>query len=606
MLHFLVIGIALFTAYRWIAPADSGGRRIVITQGVVDDLVTQHVAARGREPSAVELNHLIEAYVREEILYREGVRLGLERDDIVVKRRVRQKIEVIAEEDAATRAPTDADLSAYLVANQARFVQLAVLTFEQVFIGELTSGPGVVQAVAVTREALRKGADPEDLGKPTLLPHRMTRTPADLVTRDFGASFAAALEKVPVGEWVGPIDSSFGAHYVQRFGSHAGGGAATRRRAGPCPPGMGKRSPPARPQRRVHQDARRIHGQHRNEAAGRSAMRLLSFLVVTVAVLLEMVVPARADEFKPGYLLLTQLDHETYDVLWKIPAIDEATPLNVKPQFPNGTEALTPVRSTFSRGITVQRWRIRVPEGLDGKAISFSQLSETRIDVLVRLVRLDGTVQLERILPVDPSFVGRPSPGRMEVVTTYAVLGIEHILSGFDHLLFVLALVLLVPGTRRLIFTITAFTVAHSLTLAGATLGWVHVPGPPVEASIALSIVFVASEIVHIRQGRYSVTQHYPWVVAFTFGLLHGFGFAGALAEVGLPQSSIPIALLFFNVGVEIGQLMFVGAVLTVIAAGRRAGHRLRLSQPAWIWRVAPYAIGGLASFWLVERIAAF
>jgi hydrogenase/urease accessory protein HupE len=186
------------------------------------------------------------------------------------------------------------------------------------------------------------------------------------------------------------------------------------------------------------------------------------------------------------------------------------------------------------------------------------------------------------------------------------MLGIEHILSGFDHLLFVLGLVLLVQGTRRLLGTITAFTAAHSLTLAGATLGWVHVPGPPVEASIALSIVFVASEIVHTRQGRYSVTQHYPWIVAFTFGLLHGFGFAGALAEVGLPQSSIPVALLFFNVGVEIGQLLFVGVVLAVIAAGWRAGQRLRLSRPVWIWRIAPYAIGALASFWVVERIAAF
>jgi parvulin-like peptidyl-prolyl cis-trans isomerase-like protein len=215
MLHFLLLGIALFGAYRWVSQGDSGGRRIVITQGVVDDLVTQYVAARGREPSATDLNHLIESYVRDEILYREGVRLGLERDDIVVKRRVRQKIEMIAEEDASTRAPSDADLSAYLTANPARFVQPAVLTFEQVFIGESTSGPVMVHAVALTREALRNGADSEQLGKPTLLPHQMTRTPADLVARDFGASFAAALEKVPVGEWVGPIDSSFGAHYVR-------------------------------------------------------------------------------------------------------------------------------------------------------------------------------------------------------------------------------------------------------------------------------------------------------------------------------------------------------------------------------------------------------
>ena len=333
-------------------------------------------------------------------------------------------------------------------------------------------------------------------------------------------------------------------------------------------------------------------------------MRLL--LLVAVALLLGAAVPARADEFKPGYLQLTQIDRETYDVLWKIPAIDESTPLKVKPQFPDGTEAVTPMRSTYSRGITVQRWRIRVPGGLDGKPILFSQLSQTRIDVIARLVRLDGTVQLERILPVNPSFTGRPSPGRLEVVSTYTILGIEHILAGFDHLLFVFALVLLVQGTRRLLVTITAFTIAHSLTLAGATVGWVHVPGPPVEASIALSIVFVASEIVHTRQGRSSVTQRYPWVVAFTFGLLHGFGFAGALAEVGLPQSSIPIALLFFNVGVEIGQLLFVGAVLAAIAVGGRTAERLRVSQPAWLWRIAPYAIGGVASFWLVERVAAF
>ncbi len=215
MLHFLLIGIALFGAYRWVSPGDSAGGRIVITQGVVDDLVTQHVAARGREPSAAELNHLIESYVRDEILYREGVRLGLERDDIVVKRRVRQKIEMIAEEDASTGAPTDADLLAYLTANPARFTQPAILTFDQVFIGESSSGPGVVQVAAVTRAALQRGADPGELGKPTLLPRRMTEAPADLVARVFGPSFAAMLEKVPVGEWVGPIDSSFGAHYVR-------------------------------------------------------------------------------------------------------------------------------------------------------------------------------------------------------------------------------------------------------------------------------------------------------------------------------------------------------------------------------------------------------
>ena len=214
ILHFLLLGILLFAGYRWRAPGDSTGRVIVITQGVVDDLVIQHVAARGREPSATELNRLIESYVHDEIFYREGVKLGLDRDDIVVKRRVRQKIELI-EEDASTRTPTDADLSAYLAANPARFAQPAVLTFEQVFLGSSTNGPDIVRAVAITYEALRNGTDPKRLGTPTLLPNSLIETPSDLVARDFGANFAAALETIPIGEWSGPIDSSFGAHYVR-------------------------------------------------------------------------------------------------------------------------------------------------------------------------------------------------------------------------------------------------------------------------------------------------------------------------------------------------------------------------------------------------------
>jgi hydrogenase/urease accessory protein HupE len=224
----------------------------------------------------------------------------------------------------------------------------------------------------------------------------------------------------------------------------------------------------------------------------------------------------------------------------------------------------------------------------------------------VRVERSDGTAQVARVLPLTPRFVVTDSPGAFEVAQTYTVLGIEHILMGVDHLLFVLALLILVQGTRRLIATITAFTLAHSLTLFAATLGWLNVPGPPVESVIALSIVFVAGETVHARQGRPGLTQQYPWIVAFTFGLLHGLGFAGALAEVGLPPLSIPMALLFFNVGVEIGQLIFIAAVLAVIGAGRRIGRSLRLSPLGWLWRVPPYAIGGMASFWVVQRVAAF
>ena len=316
--------------------------------------------------------------------------------------------------------------------------------------------------------------------------------------------------------------------------------------------------------------------------------------------------PAMADEFRPAYLQLRQIDAIRYEVLWKAPALDEATTLKVAPMFPERTRELTPVHSSYAAGAAVQRWRIEVDGGLADKAIEFSNLSAARIDVLVRLERADGSVQLGRVLPFDARFIVTASPGTFEVVQTYTVLGIEHILTGFDHLLFVLALVILVKGMRRLIVTVTAFTVAHSLTLVAATLGWVHLPGPPVEATIALSIVFVACEIIRARQGEVGLTQRYPWIVAFTFGLLHGLGFASALAEVGLPQLSIPVALLFFNVGVEVGQLIFIAAVFAVIAIGRWMGDRISVPRFTWLWQIPPYAIGAIASYWVIERVAAF
>jgi len=333
---------------------------------------------------------------------------------------------------------------------------------------------------------------------------------------------------------------------------------------------------------------------------------VLRRLMIFGWMLFAVALPALADEFRPAYLQLRQVDATGYEVLWKVPALDETTTLSVVPIFPASARALTPVHSSYAAGTAVQRWRVEVDGGLADKAIAFSNLSAARIDVLVRLERADGSVQLGRVLPLDPRFVVTASPDAFEVVQTYTVLGIEHILTGFDHLLFVLALVILVKGVRRLIATITAFTVAHSLTLVAATLGWVHVPGPPVEAAIALSIMFVAAEIVHSRQGMNGLTERFPWIVAFTFGLLHGFGFASALSEVGLPQTAIPVALLFFNVGVEIGQLLFIAFVFAAIALARQALRRFAMPQPAWSWRVSPYAIGSVAAFWAIQRIVAF
>jgi hypothetical protein len=332
-------------------------------------------------------------------------------------------------------------------------------------------------------------------------------------------------------------------------------------------------------------------------------LRLRQILVLLLA-LLGFAGVAHADIFRPAYLQLTQIDAQTFDVMWKVPALDETTTIRVKPQFPPGTREIGARTSTFAAGAAAVRWRIAVPGGLEGKPVGFSNLATTGLDVLVRVERADGTEQLARILPTEPTFTLNASPGRFEVILTYTKLGITHIWTGVDHLLFVLALIMIVRGTRPLIATITAFTLAHSITLALATLGVIHVPGPPVEATIALSIVFVASEIIHLHKGRIGLAARKPWIIAFTFGLLHGLGFAGALAEIGLPPHDIPLALLFFNVGVEIGQLLFIAAVLSLVALLVRL-VRMPLDS-RWTVVLPAYAIGGLASYWVFERMSLF
>jgi len=308
-----------------------------------------------------------------------------------------------------------------------------------------------------------------------------------------------------------------------------------------------------------------------------------------------------ADVFRPAYLELREVDGERYDVLLKVPARDGVR-LSMDVRFTAGTEEIEPRRSQFLTGTHLQRWRIEREGGLVGTTIEIVGRAAGVTDVLARIERLDGTSQVESLPPGRATFTVEPPLGLAQTAVTYLVLGVEHILGGIDHLLFVLALLLIVRGFRRIAITVTAFTLAHSLTLAAATLGFVLVPGPPVEAIIALSIVFVAAEVVRGLRGTPGLTARAPWVVAFSFGLLHGFGFAGALAEVGLPQKAIPLALLTFNVGVELGQLLFVAAVLAMVSLAAR----LPVRAPRWAAWVPPYAIGAVAMFWLLERVAAF
>jgi hydrogenase/urease accessory protein HupE len=270
-------------------------------------------------------------------------------------------------------------------------------------------------------------------------------------------------------------------------------------------------------------------------------MKMPGRFSATLLLVLLVAVSASAHESRPGYLQLTLTDEESVDLLLKIPALGDMR-LGLYPNLPTNCVAEdSPTRYIIDNAYT-ERASFQCSGGLLGQTVAIDGLSTTLTDVLVRVERQDGTEQIARLTPSKTSFVVEATPGALAVATTYLTLGVNHILSGIDHLLFVFALLLLVEGTRKLVWTITAFTAAHSLTLAAATLGLVQVPQSPVEAVIALSIVFVASEIVHVSQGRPGLTQRRPWIVAFVFGLLHGFGFAGALNEIGLPEQSIPLS----------------------------------------------------------------
>jgi hydrogenase/urease accessory protein HupE len=323
---------------------------------------------------------------------------------------------------------------------------------------------------------------------------------------------------------------------------------------------------------------------------------LLALLLVPLA--------AAAHESRPAYLALEETAPGQFSVLFRTPVL-AGLRLPIVLKLPDRLKNMKePVVSELADSLVERRWVDAEPHGLAGERIEFAGLQLTITDVLVRVQMRDGTVSTTLVRPSRPWIEIVAAPGLLAVARAYVLHGIEHILFGFDHLLFVLALILIVRNGRVLLWTITAFTVAHSITLSLATLGVVHVPGPPVEAMIALSILLLACEIVHMQYGQVGLTSRWPWIVAFTFGLLHGFGFAGALTEIGLPQGDIPLALFSFNVGVEIGQLIFIGAVLGALAFVRRIGIPSRIARGAL--PVATYAIGSVAAFWFVERLAGF
>jgi hydrogenase/urease accessory protein HupE len=312
---------------------------------------------------------------------------------------------------------------------------------------------------------------------------------------------------------------------------------------------------------------------------------------------------ATAHEARPAYMQVTEIAPQRYEILWRTPVLSGMR-LPVVLRFPENTRNVTePVVRELSDSL-VERRVIEASGSLTGTRIDMVGLQATITDVLVRVQMLDGTYSTTLVRPSKPWIEIATSRSSLQVATAYLMHGIEHILFGYDHLLFVLALILIVRRGRVLLITVTAFTVAHSITLSLATLGLVHVPGPPVEATIALSILLLACEIIRSDRGQPSPTAQWPWLVAFSFGLLHGFGFASALTEIGLPQGDIPLALFAFNVGVEAGQLIFIAAVLGAL----RCAQWIRF--PVFVGRharpVTTYAIGIMAAYWFIERLAGF
>ncbi len=331
--------------------------------------------------------------------------------------------------------------------------------------------------------------------------------------------------------------------------------------------------------------------------------RFARLALLWLAMAITLAPAALAHEIRPAFLQIREVEPQVYDFLWKTPARgDMRLALNIIQ--PADCANTSEPRSTMVGGAVIERWRATCAGGIVGKPIQVENLSHTLTDAIVRFEPLEGAPKTLRIKPEDPVAVLPDKQPWTDVAGTYFVLGVEHILLGFDHLMFVLALLLLVRDVKRLVGAITAFTVAHSITLAGTTFGWVKLASAPVEAVIALSIMFVAVEIMRVRGGKESLTAAMPWLASFAFGLLHGFGFAGALREIGIPDDAAPLALLFFNLGVEAGQLTFITSVLVVMFLWRRLVPA-NLATPRMsdlAWRLPVYVIGVTSAYWFVER----
>ena len=308
----------------------------------------------------------------------------------------------------------------------------------------------------------------------------------------------------------------------------------------------------------------------------------------------------RAHPVMNAYLEMVESSDGTTSVIWRHPSA-AASGMNLEPLYPPGVNIIAALPLQSENGFVREHYILRgAPRCWSGCAIGLKGTTSSATEVLVRLKLADGQTQIAVLRSPADIFTVPQRAGRGQATAAYFQLGLDHILKGVDHLLFVLGLLILVPKRMMLIKTITAFTVAHSITLAIATLGYASVPLPPLNVAIALSIFYLGPEIVRKQRGKTSLTIDHPWLVAFVFGLLHGFGFASGLTSLGLPQADIPFALLMFNLGVEFGQLCFVFIILALV----HSFNRLEIVWPRWVAALPCYTVGSLGAFWTIQRAA--
>ena len=608
LLHFLLIGGVVFGAFAYLnpsTPANSDDSRIEITLQDLQQMVAQFKVTWRRPPTEAELDTLIESKLREHVLVREAEALSMDRGDPVIRQRLSQKMSFLINSAAGAATPSEDDLRTYYEENQEAFATPPKRAFRQVY-----AGPNVdEQTFQDVLAALKAGADPFTLGSRSLLPVELGLSDENQVDSRFGRGMFDALLQIAPGQWIGPVQSGFGMHAV----------FVTEEQEESVPPLDTVRAEVLeavkaeqaqeilRTSRARAQSQIRCSTPGRRQSQGRSAMIWLRWAIAALVLAIGLPEGARAHALEPGYLEIRTMGGDAYRVFWRKPDVSGA-PMAIDAKLTGScTPEVGPPPETDGQA-WVSTWVINCPQGLAGNRIEIKGLSGQRNDVLVRFPGPEDAIQTQRLTPTFTSFEVPTAPSAFDVLRSYVPLGIDHILEGLDHLLFVFALVLLISDRWRLVGAITAFTVAHSITMAVATFDLIALPGPPVEAVIALSIMFLASELRHKGGQDLRLSERYPWTVSFSFGLLHGFGFAGALREIGLPPTDVPLALLSFNLGVEIGQLLFVAAVLVAGICLRRIAPALaKQYQPGTIlWTVSVYGIGSLSAYWFIDRLSGF